>query len=338
MLVYLSMIEGPEDRNKFEIVYEQYKNLMYYVAYRILREERDAEDAVHNAFVRIAEHIEKISEPVCPKTRAFVVLIVERTAINEYNRQRRRRGLPLEEEVLGAAGAWAPEGPEEGDALDELLDRYAPEAGAGWLAAETPDIVSEHPFSPKFRRRMERLIRRQGRSPAALRCARRAAAYALVLLTLSFSCLMTVDASFREQVLRVVVEVLQEFTEFRYTSDLPANGQPGEVRFTYLPEGMEEQEREHDEIGFYVCFESADGDFMDLSQTVVSDGTSVSIGLDTENADVTYFAVHGCEAMKIVKDLDHTIHWTEGDSIYTLYGTVPMEELEKVAEGIQIGG
>lgn len=71
MLVYLSMIEGPEDRNKFEIVYEQYKNLMYYVAYRILREERDAEDAVHNAFVRIAEHIEKISEPVCPKTRAL---------------------------------------------------------------------------------------------------------------------------------------------------------------------------------------------------------------------------------------------------------------------------
>lgn len=121
VLVYLSMIESPEDRNKFEIVYEQYKNLMYYVAYRILREERDAEDAVHNAFGRIAEHIEKISEPVCPKTRAFVVLIVERTAINEYNRQRRRRGLPLEEEALGAAGAWAPEGPEEGDAVARAI-------------------------------------------------------------------------------------------------------------------------------------------------------------------------------------------------------------------------
>lgn len=407
VLVYLSMIEGPEERNKFEIVYQQYKSLMYYVAYRILREERDAEDAVHNAFVRIAEHIDKISEPVCPKTRAFVVLIVERTAINEYNHQRRRRGLPLEEEALGAAGAWAPEGPEEGDAvaraiaalpdrdrelillkhwqgfsdreiagllgmkpgavsralqrakeklrerlreegnrgmkdaLDELLDRYAPDAGAMWLAAETPDIVPEHPFSSKFRRRMERLIRRQGRSPAvtaALRCARRAAAYALVLLTLSFSCLMTVDASFREQMLRVVVEVLQEFTEFRYTSDLPANGQPGEVRFTYLPEGMEEQYREQDAIEFYVYYESPDGDCMDLSQIAVSDGTSVSIGLDTENADVTYFTVRGCEAMKIVKSLDHTIHWTEGDSIYTLYGTVPMEELEKVAEGIQIVG
>ena len=52
------------------------------------------------------------------------------------------------------------------DALDELLDRYAPDAGAMWLASETPDIVPEHPFSPKFRRRMERLIRRQRRSPA----------------------------------------------------------------------------------------------------------------------------------------------------------------------------
>ena len=41
------------------------------------------------------------------------------------------------------------------DALDELLDRYAPDAGAMWLAAETPDIVPEHPFSPKFRRRMD---------------------------------------------------------------------------------------------------------------------------------------------------------------------------------------
>ena len=57
------------------------------------------------------------------------------------------------------------------DALDELLDRYAPDAGAMWLAAETPDIVPEHPFSPKFRRRMDRLIRRPDgeRDPRRLR-------------------------------------------------------------------------------------------------------------------------------------------------------------------------
>lgn len=130
------------------------------------------------------------------------------------------------------------------DALDELLDRYAPDAGAMWLAVGDAGHRARATLLPKIPAAdgaadptAETLPRRH---PPALRCARRAAAYALVFLTLSFSCLMTVDASFREQVLRVVVEVLQEFTEFRYTSDLPASGQPGEVRFTYLPEGMEE--------------------------------------------------------------------------------------------------
>ena len=36
MLIYLSMIEDAEDQNKFEQVYLRYKNLMFYVAHRIL--------------------------------------------------------------------------------------------------------------------------------------------------------------------------------------------------------------------------------------------------------------------------------------------------------------
>ena len=75
---------------------------------------------------------------------------------------------------------------------------------------------------------------------------------------------------------------------------------------------------------------------MELSQILVEDGAEVLLGLDTENAKVTYFEVHGVEAMGIEKGLDHTIHWTEGSFVYTLSGTVPMEELKLVAEGIQI--
>ena len=224
------------------------------------------------------------------------------------------------------------------DELDKLLDRYAPEAGELWLSA-LPDPAPEHEFSPKFRRKVEKLLRRQRRSPAvnaALRYARRAAAFALVFLTLSFSCLMTVNAAFRERVIQAVVQVFQDFTEFIYTSDSAAVGKPGNLVFTYLPEGMEEQDREQNAIEFYVYYESPDGAFMELSQILVEDGTEVLLGLDTENAKVTYFEVHGVEAMGIKKGLDHTIHWTEGSSVYTLSGTVPMEELKLVAEGIQI--
>ena len=223
------------------------------------------------------------------------------------------------------------------DELDELLDRYAPEAGELWLSA-LPDPAPEHEFSPKFRRKVEKLLRRQRRSPAvnaALRYGRRAAAFALVFLTLSFSCLMTVNAAFRERVIQAVVQVFQDFTEFVYTSDSSAVGKPGNLVFTYLPEGMEEQDREQDEVEFYVYYESPDGAFVELSQILVEDGTEVLLGLDTEDAEFIDLTVHGTEAVGIVKGLSHTIHWTEGQFVYTLSGTIPMEELEKVAEGIK---
>lgn len=223
------------------------------------------------------------------------------------------------------------------DELDGLLDRYAPEAGELWLSA-LPDPAPEHEFSPEFRRKVEKLLLRQRRSPAvnaALRYGRRAAAFALVFLTLSFSCLMTVNAAFRERVIHAVVQVFQDFTEFVYTSDSSAVGKPGNLVFTYLPEGMEEQDREQDEVEFYVYYESPDGAFVELSQILVEDGTEVLLGLDTEDAEFIDLTVHGTEAVGIVKGLSHTIHWTEGQFVYTLSGTIPMEELEKVAEGIK---
>lgn len=223
------------------------------------------------------------------------------------------------------------------DELDELLDRYAPEAGELWLSA-LPEQAPEHEFSPEFRRKVEKLLLRQRRSPAvnaALRYGRRAAAFALVFLTLSFSCLMTVDAAFRERVIHAVVQVFPDFTEFVYTSDSSTVEEPGNLVFTYLPEGMEEQAREQDELGFYVYMENLEGEFIELDQSLVENGTEMLLGLDTENAKVTYFEVHGVDAVGIEKGLDHTIHWTEGNFVYTLSGTIPMEEVKLIAEGIQ---
>ena len=35
MLIYLAVIDSPEGKIKFEIIYEQYKNLMFYTANKI---------------------------------------------------------------------------------------------------------------------------------------------------------------------------------------------------------------------------------------------------------------------------------------------------------------
>ncbi len=50
MLIYLSMIELEEDKNKFEQLYITYKQTMFYVANRILKDEYLSEDVVHQAF------------------------------------------------------------------------------------------------------------------------------------------------------------------------------------------------------------------------------------------------------------------------------------------------
>ena len=88
MLIYLQMIETPEERSKFVMIYEEYRDYMYRVAFAILHNVEDAEDAVHYAFVKIAENIKNVDEPVCLKTRGYVVTIVRNRAIDVYRRKR----------------------------------------------------------------------------------------------------------------------------------------------------------------------------------------------------------------------------------------------------------
>lgn len=82
MIIYLQMIESDEDKSKFEQLYIMYKGLMFHVAMKILKNEFDAEDAVHQAFLSLIENLKKISDVKCPKARAYIVIITERKAID----------------------------------------------------------------------------------------------------------------------------------------------------------------------------------------------------------------------------------------------------------------
>lgn len=104
MFIYLMMIETPEDESKFEMLYKTYQGLMYYVAYEILENKEDSEDAVHQAFVKIAENISSIDTSVSQKTKALVALIAERQAIDLLRRREKREYVPLDEwEGIGIA-------------------------------------------------------------------------------------------------------------------------------------------------------------------------------------------------------------------------------------------
>lgn len=101
MMIYLQMIDTPEDRSKFEQIYIEYRDLMFYIANRILNNQQDAEDVVHEAFLKVAEHIEKIGDPKCPKTKSFVVIVVENKAIDLYRKRSRHPTVEWDEALQG---------------------------------------------------------------------------------------------------------------------------------------------------------------------------------------------------------------------------------------------
>lgn len=101
MIIYLQMIDTPEDRSKFEQIYLEYRGLMFHVANEILHNEQDAEDAVHQAFLNVAENMKKIGEPKCPKTKGYVVTIVEHKAIDLYRRHKRHQIVELNDDAQG---------------------------------------------------------------------------------------------------------------------------------------------------------------------------------------------------------------------------------------------
>ena len=101
MLIYLAMIDSPDDQAKFERVYNKYRYLMLHVANKILQNHQDAEDAVHQAFIAVIENLEKIIEVDSPKTRSYLVIITERKAIDLMRYNNRRQTLELNEDIAG---------------------------------------------------------------------------------------------------------------------------------------------------------------------------------------------------------------------------------------------
>lgn len=95
LAAYLAMLDTPEEKSKLELLYKEYKNSMYNIAYDILKDKYLAEDAVHNALLKLTKNLEKINEVKCKETRNYLVILVRGVAINIYNQN--KKIVPVEE-------------------------------------------------------------------------------------------------------------------------------------------------------------------------------------------------------------------------------------------------
>lgn len=92
----LSMVSDETDKELVRSLYENNEQLMYNIAYNILHNRSDAEDAVQDAFVSVINHLEKIREINCNETRFYLVIIVKNISLNMLKKKQRHPEVDID--------------------------------------------------------------------------------------------------------------------------------------------------------------------------------------------------------------------------------------------------
>lgn len=95
LTLYLQMLETPEEKVRFEEIYLNYRGMMFHVAEGILHNNQDAEDAVHNAFLRIIKKFPKFQKTPVKELAPLVAVIARNEAISLQ--RKKKDTAPLEE-------------------------------------------------------------------------------------------------------------------------------------------------------------------------------------------------------------------------------------------------
>ena len=97
--MYLAMLPQ-EEQKKFNLIFEQYKHLVYNYAYGLLKDRHLAEDAVQRTFSILIESLQKVNEPICNKTRNYLIIISRNECYKIFNDEKKYVYEDLQEEVI----------------------------------------------------------------------------------------------------------------------------------------------------------------------------------------------------------------------------------------------
>ena len=128
MLVYLNLIEGRDRKDLFAQIYEENYLRMYHIAFAILKQHADAEDAVHEAFLSIAKNFRKYSKLSCREIEGLCVTIVKSKVIDQLRYKKRfteeeLANIVLFNEYAGFEPEKSLENKEEAQKLRKIMEQ-----------------------------------------------------------------------------------------------------------------------------------------------------------------------------------------------------------------------
>lgn len=102
-MLFLLVVRSEDDSSFIIDLYTEHGNYLYATAFKILKESNQAEDALHNAFVKIMENIDRIMEIPCHKRLPYVVIVVKNQALTQYQKLKKHPVVDLAEMQYGLA-------------------------------------------------------------------------------------------------------------------------------------------------------------------------------------------------------------------------------------------
>ncbi|MFI3141772.1 MAG: sigma-70 family RNA polymerase sigma factor [Clostridia bacterium] len=97
LMMFMTMLDSDEEKQKITTLYELYCNLMLKVAFSVVRDYDLSNDIVQDSFYKIIKVIDNIDDVYSKRARNLVVIIVKNTAINELGRRNRAIMLDFDE-------------------------------------------------------------------------------------------------------------------------------------------------------------------------------------------------------------------------------------------------
>lgn len=148
-MIYLSALDTQEDIDKFEMLYKKYRRKMYGIAYAILGNNEDAEDAVQNAFIKLANEFTEILQKSCNEIEAHVVIIIRNAAIDIYRRNKKVGiGNELTENIA-----------DEGDFSDIIIAREMMFSVVKQLPAEYKDVLFLYVYEQRTAKETAKMLK-----------------------------------------------------------------------------------------------------------------------------------------------------------------------------------
>lgn len=83
---FVAMVDTPTEKELVIQLYDTYRQFMYNICMSMLKKREDAEDAVHDAFVRIISNIDKIGNPYSRKTKSYITVITKNICIDHLRK------------------------------------------------------------------------------------------------------------------------------------------------------------------------------------------------------------------------------------------------------------